>query len=238
MPSRRAASSLPTSSRPSSAERELTPFLAEVAATQEPVGGGVGDVEREAGEVGQFADRGRAVVHLHCEREQQAQILERELGLLRPRRYPLPADQVHPTQPGGERFHERIGRSRGGDHLSLSLVARRSGGLAEPVLEAGRADARVSPGVRLCSLNSVPKYRAWTSAITCRGSSLGARDASDDSSSRIGLGTAQLDVPFTRLARPRCRPVRRRRHRPRRAARGRATSGPFRPRCSIRRCGR
>jgi len=52
------------------AERVLTPFLAEVAATPEPVDGGVGDVEREAGEVGQLAYRGRAVVHLHREREQ------------------------------------------------------------------------------------------------------------------------------------------------------------------------
>ena len=108
------------------AERVLTPFLTEVAATPETVGGGVGDVEREAGEVAELAHRGRAVVHLQREREQQAQILERESGLLRPRRYPLPPDQVDQTQPGGKRFHQRIGRSHGGDHLSLSVRCRRA----------------------------------------------------------------------------------------------------------------
>src|SRR5919108_3102997 len=41
------------------AERVLTPFLTEVAATPETVGGGVGDVEREAGEVAELAHRGR-----------------------------------------------------------------------------------------------------------------------------------------------------------------------------------
>ena len=87
------------------AERVLTPVLMEVAAPPETVDGGVGGVERETGEVAELAYRGRALVELQREGEQQAQILERELGLLRPRRYPLPADQIHPTQPGGERFH-------------------------------------------------------------------------------------------------------------------------------------
>jgi hypothetical protein len=79
------------------AERVSTTFLTDVAATMETVSGGEGDVEREAGEVGELAHRGRAVVDLQREREQQAQILERQLGLLRPGRYTLPADQVHST---------------------------------------------------------------------------------------------------------------------------------------------
>src|SRR5918999_673842 len=49
------------------AERVWTPFFTDVAATQETVGGGVGHVEREAGELGELAHRGRAVVSLERE---------------------------------------------------------------------------------------------------------------------------------------------------------------------------
>ena len=109
-------------------ERVATPLLNQVAATPETVGGGEGHLEREAGEVGELAHYGRAVVHLQRAREQQPQVLERQLGLLRPRRDLLPSDQVHQTQSCGEHFHKWIGRSRAGDHLSLSFVAVGSGG--------------------------------------------------------------------------------------------------------------